>query len=117
MNMSFYLISAVLMTCAQTMWQFEVYQAITGINPVDLIENNPAEMQAITMTVINTVQQSLREIPTEVFLSDSDMWSLLNYAIETCGGGNLISGEILRELGLYTNSVITYLLMLGFSIF
>jgi hypothetical protein len=117
MILDFLLLSGVAHMCAHTVYYFDLYQIITHIDAWALIAHNPTEIASITTTVIQTVTYALRDVPTEVFLSDSDMLDLLNYAIEQCGGGNVISADLLRQLGLFNNSVLTFLLNLGYSIF
>jgi hypothetical protein len=100
----------------KTMGYCDIYQLITGIDVIQLILNNPAESQAILTTVINTVNALYQQMPVEVFLTDTDLWELLNYAILESGSGDVISAQILRELGLYSNSIIAHLISLGYTI-
>ena len=116
MNLTNMIIVSIFTMCANTFYYCDLYQIITGIDVYSLVANNPADIQTIMAVVFNTVHAVYREIPTEVFLQDSDLWELLNYAIQESGSGNVISAQILRELGLYSNSIIAYLISLGFSI-
>jgi len=100
----------------KTMSYCDIYQLITGIDVVQMILNNPAESQALLTTVMSTVNVIFQEMPTEVFLADGDLWQLLNYAILESGAGNVVSAQILRELGLYTNSIVAHLIYLGYTI-
>jgi hypothetical protein len=116
MILDFLLLSGVAHMCASTVYYFDLYQIITHIDAWALIANNPTEIVSITTTVFQTVTYAFRDIPTEVFLSDGEVLDLLNYAIEQCGGGDIISADLLRALGLFNNSVLTFLLNLGYSI-
>lgn len=116
MILDFLLLSGVAHMCAYTVHYFDLFQIITHIDAWALIANNPTEIVSITTTVIQTVNYAIRDIPTEVFLSDNDVLDLLNYAIEQCGGGSIISANLLRELGLFNSSILHFLLELGYSI-
>lgn len=106
----------VLFVCSQTIAYCDIYQVLTGIDVLSLIAHNPAEMQTLLSAVMHTVGESFLSISTEVFLNDSDLMDLINYAITESGSGQVISAQILRELGLFQNSIIAFILSNGYSI-
>ena len=116
MDIMLILMSGIMYACTKTISYCDIYQVLTGIDALSLIANNPVEMEAILTAVINTVNDALLNHSTEVFLSDSDLIELINYALIESGSGQAISAQILRELGLFTNSVIAIILQLGYSI-
>jgi hypothetical protein len=54
---------------------------------------------------------------TVVRLSDDDLHSLLDFVFAQSGNSNVISRELLKELGLHTPTVINYIKSLGYIIF
>ena len=100
-NNTIFLASVVLITCFQTFVICSQYQTLTGIDLLDALAQTQAPVQDITR---------------EVFLSDTDLWELLRHVTEQASPTNVISGELLESLGLYTNSVISYLNLFGYII-
>jgi hypothetical protein len=108
--------SQVLYGCTKALFYLNYYQAITGIDVISLIGNNPAALQNILVVVIQTVHSHMSSMSTEVFLSDDDLWGMISYVIRECSDGDNIRAETLVELGLNTNSIIAYLISIGFTI-
>lgn len=116
LSLVLFICSNILIGAAKTLSYCDIYQAITGIDVLSLMANNPAELETLLLVVVHVVNESLLNVPTEVFLSDSELMDLINYAISASGGGQVVSAQILRELGLFQNSIIAYILTLGYSI-
>ena len=91
------------------------YQMITGIDVLSMLANNQISIETMQF-IISTVNTHLLNIASEVSLTDVDLWELLKYAIQESGNTNIIRAEILQELGLYTNSIIAYLISFGYII-
>lgn len=79
---------------------------------------NSVDPQSLTPFVNSAL--NIAESSTEVFLSDADLNQLLSPIIEQSINQTpitrLINSGILQNLGLYTNSVVAYLINLGFTI-
>ena len=88
---------------------------ITGIDVMSLLLNNQLSSGQMNL-IFNFVNAHLQNIASEITLSDSDLWELLRYVIQESGNSNIINAEILISFGLYTNSILAYLISFGFII-
>ena len=100
---------------AQLYSYLNYYQMITGIDVLSMLLNNQISIETMQF-IINTVNTHMLNIASEVSLTDVDLWELLRYAIQESGNTNIVRAEILQELGLYTNSIIAYLISFGYII-
>jgi hypothetical protein len=64
-----------------------------------------------------TTQTTSTTSTTEVELTDEELMELLEVVFNEVGNRNMISAEYLQSLGLYTQTVISYLEALGYIIF
>jgi hypothetical protein len=75
----------------------------------------PQSISSIADAALNSLEST-----TEVFLSDADLVQSISPIMEQSMNDyphtRLISSGLLQTLGLYTNSVLAYLINLGFSI-
>ncbi len=53
---------------------------------------------------------------TVVWLTDDELNSLLQVVFREIGNSNIITVELLKSLGLYSGSVVNYLISLGYTI-
>lgn len=116
LSLVLFICSNILVEAAKTLAYCDIYQTLTGIDVLSLMANNPAELETLLLVVVHVVNESLLSVSTEVFLSDSELMDLINYAVSVSGDGQVVSAQILRELGLFQNSIIAYILTLGYSI-
>ncbi len=106
---------AVLGMCAKSFGYLNYYQMITGVDVMSILINNQLSIE-LMYTIFNTVNTHMLNIASEISLSDNDLWELLRYVIQESGNSNIISAELLTDLGLYTNSIIAYLTSFGYII-
>ena len=76
---------------------------------------DPQSVSNVANAAVNSLEST-----TEVFLSDADLVEaispIMENSINDYPNTRLISSNLLQTLGLYTNSVIAYLMSLGFKI-
>jgi hypothetical protein len=101
--------------CAHTYSILYYYQMITGAEVLPMLANNQLSIEAFQF-IAYIVNQHMVNAPSVVPLIDVDLWQLLNIVIQESGNTNIIRAEVLQEFGLYTNSVIAYLISFGFRI-
>ena len=103
--------------CVKAIYYCYYYQAMTGVDILTFIADHPEAMHTILTNVITFVELDMAQnMSLEVFLSDADIMGLILYVITNFSNNGVISSEILIELGLHTNSIIAYLVLLGFTI-
>jgi len=109
------LVFSVVCMCAKTFYYCTEFQMITGIDAVSLLLNNQLTIEAMNI-IVNTVNTNMLNLATNIALNDADLWELLRYVIQESGNTNIISAQLLIDLGLYTNSIIAYLISFGYII-
>jgi len=108
-------LAAVLDLCVQSYAYCNIFQSITGIDVLSSLANNQLNVQLMYL-IINAVNANSVNMASQISLSDIDLWELLRYAIQESGNTNIISAELLQSLGLYTNSILAYLISFGYII-
>jgi|ERR1700679_164310 len=109
------LIFTVVTMCAKTFAYCSEFQMMTGIDVISLLINNQLSIEAMNI-IVNTVNTNMLNLATNIPLNDADLWELLRYVIQESGNTHIISAQLLIDLGLYTNSIIAYLISFGYII-
>lgn len=110
-----YLIITALSMCAKVFSYCTQFQMMTGIDVMSLLINNQLSHEAMII-IVQTVNSNMLNIATNIPLNDADLWELLRYVIQESGNSNIISAQLLIDLGLFTNSIIAYLISFGYII-
>lgn len=85
---------------------------------VHIISNNVLNLLRYNYLKLSLVGAVVPHIPTTtVELTDEELMELLEVILIEVGNSNQISAEYLSSLGLFTNTVISFLEALGYIIF
>jgi len=74
------------------------------------------KLTLIRLASVGTVSKYVNKSSTVVELSDDDLNKLLEVVFREIGNSNIISTSLLKSLGLYTPTVVSYLESLGYII-
>lgn len=116
-NDTMVVVIAILVLCVNTIIYFIINKnnIFTTVHIINNIVSNELRVQYLKLSLVGAV---VPHIPsTTVELTDGELMELLEVIIIETGNNNMISAEYLQSLGLFTNTVISFLEALGYIIF
>jgi hypothetical protein len=101
-----------------------IFKTITNLSTQRLNSNKNFRLLKLSLSSCGAVvpygnantNNNYEGATTMVELSDAELNELLQIVFAEIGNSNLISVELLQSLGLYTNTVVSYLESLGYII-